>query len=480
MSTRLVFALDIFEDGDARPKQISLLDPAVFGAGVRPFEVVGDEAELADLDAARLTQGVLAVDGTSVAVAGEFLFRAVCSHPVLAAQLQQLLTFPPPDGCPILVSFANHGAENLPFEALYAPATDFPTLTEGARFLGLDGRWPIGRTVRTGTVAQSPPAFAPPLKIVAVLSALGVPAAPEWEALARALQAPGAVPTETLVLVSERPLAETIVGAGVPGVTVELVPGTVALLQARIQLMNPHVLHFFCHGSAAGGGQLQIAFANDRVAGSPVSSLIMDSNDVRRCSTPGKPPIWLAVLNCCSSAQSEDGPADVTGRRLSSLGLQLLQDGAFNAVIGMREPVLDADAACFTGAFYGALLSELQNRVAQGRSGPLLWPALVVPARQEIARRAGNALARTAAADKAWTLPVVFVQDAPFDLPVRVQPAPVAAGEPAGILPVDPQRSARLQIDLLRGILSQLSPDAPASLRAEIEATIAHLGSGSP
>lgn len=234
-----------------------------------------------------------------------------------------------------------------------------------------------------------------------------------------------------LVLASEDELIAAVNDAKLPGVSARPVPHDVGGLQEAIRQFQPHILHFFCHGTADGGGQLRIAIGNDILTGSPTSSIVMEVGDLRACAPSVGDPAWLVLLNCC-----EVGNAG--SPELSSLALRLLQQGVFGAVIGMREPVLDTDAARFTKAFYQGVLADVQQRIAGTRTGPLRWPGLAVAGRIAVARHDAMSLSAAAALHKGWTLPVVFVAFGDFSLTVRqpippgAPPAVVSGGGPNG------------------------------------------------
>jgi hypothetical protein len=74
------------------------------------------------------------------------------------------------------------------------------------------------------------------------------------------------------------------------------------------------------------------------------------SGTLRLTAATGDRP-WLVVLNACESAATGDSGAQ-------SVAVALVYDGV-PAVVGMREPVVSSDAACFTRSFYSTLVATL-------------------------------------------------------------------------------------------------------------------------
>ncbi len=178
------------------------------------------------------------------------------AHPDIAFQLTSALGNKAAN--PVYVRFATKdGVAQLPWEAMWAPSGEV---------LGLDERWAIGRMVTAATGGGPRHTLEPPIRIAAVLSCIGITAAGELAALRKALDAaPGQV--ELFVLASEEQLVTGLqmeIDAGTaPGVQVDLIPSDLAALQQRTRDFGPHVLHFFCHGSIAGGPHIQLAVKSD-------------------------------------------------------------------------------------------------------------------------------------------------------------------------------------------------------------------------
>lgn len=108
---------------------------------------------------------------------------ALTQHPAIEKLLQMLT--PATQVTPIYFNFQKVAdAEQLYWEALYDDAK--------GTFFALDRRWPIGRIAdETATAVQPFYKFEGRLRLAAVLSALGAPAAAEWQNLRQAVAAWG-------------------------------------------------------------------------------------------------------------------------------------------------------------------------------------------------------------------------------------------------------------------------------------------------
>jgi hypothetical protein len=473
---RLVFQLaDSIGLDNTQHVEISLEEPSVFGSMARPFGARAEDPVYLAL------QGPEPVPD-AVKEAGRQLYDAVVMHPELAQYLATALQTQLPQRFPIFVEIATgSGVEALPWETLCTP---------DGNFLGLDERWSIGRIVDGPATATPYWHLSPPLRIAAVLSCLGVPAADEWRALMNAVASAPALDVQLLVVVSEEQLYDQIKaeidGGKAPGALVEFVPAEPEELQSMVRAFRPHLLHFFCHGSADGSPHLQIAVKSDWVVGAPNDSLLLEAREIRDFTAPTNDPPWAVVLNCCESAMAG------SAQDLQSLALRLVYDGGVPAVVGMREPVLSDDASLFANAFYSRLLGDLATYVTGGTAaadssvggkddnGSIDWAQLVVSARTKLAKKnKGLTLSQAAASTKQWTLPVVYVRPAPFAVHLVTAPAPAADKPVTRGLPTKVQspHAVRLQIEAWRGLLAQLPPDAPEDLKNDIEAQLTELTS---
>ena len=289
---------------------IALEEPVVKNTMDRPFLCTVNEAEFAALKAAVL-------QNDSIKQAGGRLFQAVTAHPDIGQHLQTALQAH--ERYPVYVEINTHeGAEALPWEALCSPTGDY---------LGLDARWSLARMVQPPVPAAPFYTLDPPLHIAAVLSCLGISAAGELAALRGAIQAMGNRQVKLFVIASEEQLivdlqAEMAAGTAPEIYAVLPMPGDLASLQGMVSGFRPHVLHFFCHGSAEGTAHIRLALKSDWEAANPTSGLLAEAGDFANFTKPTDDLPWLIVLNCC------EGAAVGTVADAQSLALGIAEAGA--------------------------------------------------------------------------------------------------------------------------------------------------------
>jgi hypothetical protein len=414
---------------------LSLEEPAADGVTI--VQCRGTEPELQELAADPLHAG-------AVLASGRFLFDKLTAHHPIEHELKYAVTKDGPPRQLYLELRAQGAAEAIPWETLCSP---------GNYFLSLDPRWPVTRLVRPVDMGAGVRSFQPPLRVALLLSCLGIPAAPEWRQIWSVL-ASAPFPVEVLALVSEDQLKQEITAIDDPRITVEGVPPQIAPLQQRISQFRPHVIHAFCHGSLEEGAHLELAVASDWVAGRPLRSLVLEPSQLNELSNPAE-ATWLAVLNCCNVG----APVGA----VHSLARDLVQLGPFAAAIAMREPVRPADAFSFSAGLYPGLVTAVQRVVAAaGAATDFDWASMMVEPRRRLCQdqQGPSPFSAKARSTKQWTLPVLYVRSTAFQANLDNRPT---------------TDSDALTLELLRTLRSQLSPDVPASLRADIDARIAQL-----
>jgi hypothetical protein len=443
MMQRLVLQLFSSAGNDGKAHiEFSVVDPPLWDSPTRPLSITATEAEFEALRQASL-------DSDAVRLAGQKLFEALASHPDVGEQLTAALQARPDEHCPVYLQIkTSAGVEDLPWEALCSPRGDF---------LALDERWGLGRVVDSIAAGAPSYTFSPPLRIAAILSCLGVPAADELANLRDAIASVPELATRMLLVISEEELYTTLAEEAPPNIEVRFVPAQLSALQEMVQRFQPHVMHFFCHGTTAADPHLLLAVKSDWIRGTPDKSLAVGAKELRRFTREPAPTPWLLVLNACESA------AAAGQENLQSLASRLLYYGAAPAVVGMREPVLSGDANRLTAAFYRRLLADLRCRLAGGgdEDDTVDWVVrLVVEARNHLAKRDSNVtLDLAAASTKEWTLPVAYVSARP----VKLQ---MASGDPR----------IRLELEALRQLLDGLPPGGGADpLRADARTRIGEL-----
>ena len=379
--------------------------------------------------------------------AGEKLYERLTDHPEFSAALVQAMGTANNGRCPMLIHLdADSEADRIPWEILCAP---------GGIFLGLEPRWSVARVIDSTIPLSGAVAFQPPLRITALLSCLGIPAADEWAALIEAVDETP-VPVEILALVGEPDLEQQIADEGRPNVRVLGVPGPGDDEELRRQVVTfrPHIIHFFCHGSMLDGAHLELATQTDwiRLAAEEqvmVSSLSLEPSQIAALSDPVERP-WLAVLNCCQGAAAEG--------EIHSLASNLVYAGGFPAVIGMREPIASDDASHFSARFYPALFQAV-DRITGGTSGVLDWSGLLVGPRRGLIQRRGGVFSAAAAERHEWTLPVLYLRPEEFLVASR----PTAS--PADLL----------QLDVFQSLRRSAPAGSPPSYVEELDQRIAEL-----
>jgi hypothetical protein len=409
--SRVVFQLSGNAIGGApNGISISLEEPADLEALDQPFQ-------------APPTATVLAPpNGQPMKEQGLALYTAVQAHPRLSLHLGAAL-LSTDERFPVYVEIGpGSGVEGLPWEALCTPT---------GTYLALDKKIALARLVRSRAPEVPFHDLVAPIKIAAVLSCQGETGADELAAIRAAATTAGPDLVRILLLSGEEKLiedalAEIAAGTAPELEAAELIPGTASELGARIAAFDPHILHFFCHGTASPTPRLQIALKDDFVPGAQASGLKLEASqfadfrDIR--NTSDRP--WLVVLNCC-----EGGAADPASTA-RSLALDLTFDGVAAAVIGMREPVTTTVATILTTKLYDALLSDLAGRLTAPAPGVAVvdWARLAVDARDALATDLHRNLSRSdaAASTKEWTLPVVYLRPQQFWVQAKAA-APVAA-----------------------------------------------------
>ena len=366
--------------------------------------------------------------------------RLTSAHGAVREALEASLRAAPGDERPVYFMITAEPAEGLHWEAL---------CTDDGAFMALDRRWPIGRMAHSGRDwwGGAPRPFAPPLRMLAVISALGVDGRPEWKRLYEAVQAvrTAGLPVRLRVLVGEEELLQDLQALPAGEVEVVTLQAGGEALEREVNAFGPHILHFFCHGTTSFGPRLEFATITDRDDDERATgSVVLNASEL--VNLQAMKDLWLVTLNCCEGAKA--------GGEVRSLAHTLVADGGVPAVVGMAEPVDASDAHAFCGAFYGAVLEDIRlavQRAAQG-TAEVEWVRGLYSPRRRLAEQHPEA-----AQNREWLLPVLYVGVAPF----AIQPVP--AEDPAA-------RARRSREALLEEFIKNLGPDAPKSLIDELRA----------
>lgn len=389
---------------------------------------------------------------------GATIWSRLAAHPPVLGALEYALATAQ-EVRPIYFLVNATEAERLSWESLYDGRDNF---------LALDRRWPIGRIAEPIVDQTGPPLeFAPPLRLMAVLSALQVDATRQWQKLrAAALNArANGLDIAIKVVVGQEELQDAIqaeIAAGtLAGTTVHPIPLDLYAFDDLLSGFEPHILHFFCHGVVGfGSAELQLGTVNDWAQEAAVGSLKLPVADLRPMAALRR--VWLVVLNCCSSGESVG--------ELHSMAHDFVANGV-PAAIGMSEPIGAADADTFTEGFYDALIPQLCEALGSengDRHVEIEWSLTMHrPRRQLVAAHnndPGNA--------RQWLLPTLYTRLEPFRVLLR-RPASTLLQEPT----VDPNAAAQRweRAKAVAGMLRALASDTPMATRLEIRDLLADL-----
>jgi CHAT domain len=316
-----------------------------------------------------------------VQAVGKKLFRSLGRHPTVGRAVETALA--QQGGCPIYLRLDSIEAAEYPWESLFDATR--------RRFLALHPQWPIGRII-PAVYRASTRYLAPPVRLVAVLSATGVDAAGEWRSLSRAIEESG-LDVRVRAVVGQRDLFHAIDGAH-DWADVTLLSNERAVAKALTEF-DPHFVHLFCHGTARPTPFVELA--------TPTAHAALES-DVQLGAVWFKdkaPMPLLATLNCCVGASDGDG--------VRGLASALVTEADYAAAIGMREPIEATDAHVLSASFYGAAFRRLKAVFDGGLEQEIEWASSLCDARQALRQAHAGELAPDSAAarHRRWTVPIL-------------------------------------------------------------------------
>lgn len=378
----------------------------------------------------------------AVKLHGHRLLEELETHPAVKMAIQLALMQPPGQTQPVYFHLNEDAAERLCWETLYS---------DEKAFIGLDARWPIGRIADSVVDRRlAPQDFAPPLRVVAILSALNRQAAEQWQALRDAVQVVRAdgLAVEMLVLVGEEDLLATIgdeIAGGLLGTRVVPVPDRTADFEDLLSEFEPQILHFFCHGSASHGvPRLEIATILDWEEGKASGSLKLSVDDLQ--NMPAMADAWLVVLNCCESGRAEENTHSMAHTLVSNV---------VPAAIGTLEPFEVSDAHELCLGFYPQLFQELSDVLGQPHDDSLVeleWATALRGARRSLSEKHDNDPSN----HREWALPVLYARPEPFLLRVP------GAGP---VVSPDTMRVWKQRAEVVAGYLKALPPETGIEVR---------------
>ncbi len=320
-----------------------------------------------------------------VSNAGQELWRELTTNSEINAELARLVQ--KKRGVhPVFIQALTNDGNNLPWEALFETKREF---------LARNSMWPIGR------LAENPHRFRrsldgskayPTLRILAVLSADDVSARSEWDELYdvrndAAQQGPPRLIVCLDVIVSDEQLRDDINGLGEPAseVRAHMLVDEDTIFD-RIKEGEPHIIHFFCHGSAEDDPQLELATISSlEGTGPPV--VITPLSLLNKLNTQCLSNVWQVVLNCCDSGKSTQGGG--------SFAQQLAGDHA-PVAIGMWNPIDADEAHAFCRSYYTGVINKLHSilPLSPGASVEVEWVELLCDPRASIQESAHTSQGR--------------------------------------------------------------------------------------
>lgn len=397
-------------------------------------------------------------DPSAVQEYGKQILRALRKHNAIDQALTNVLMTPNNQVHALLFDVDAGGPEKFFWEAL---------CNEENRFLSLDQRWPIARVADSVAERNIAPyrEFVPPLKLMACLSAIDLPAAPEWERLKGSIadaQKQG-LDVELTILVGERDLLveikDEITAKSLPDkTTVEIIASGSELLTA-IQQAEPHILHFFCHGVIGGGlSWLELGNQNDWLTEEKRGSVRLRIDELANLRAIQK--LWMVTLNCCNGANVAEQPQSMARH---------LVDSGVPAAVGMLEPIDATDAHEFCDGFYSELFDLIRNAVGhaenEGEPSELEWAQALHSARRKMVERLRRQNS-DANSSRQWALPALYVRPERFRL---IMLGVVGGGISDEVSEVDMMRM-RIQAEEVAGFLRALPPhpNTPDSVRTSV------------
>lgn len=404
---------------------------------------------------------------------GQKLGQALCEHPAIKNALDTLLQTPANDVHSLFFNLVSEDAERFHWEALWDPNN---------AFLALDARWPIARIAKSVAERNLPSIreFMPPLRITAVLSAAGISAVPEWDSLEKVVTEARNSGLEIVLtlLVGEEDLLDKIQAAAPPQTTVETITTQVEMEQA-LRRSQPHIVHFFCHGSVSHQRRLMLASFQDWLVSDADGSQVVSSVQLPIKDLVGMEALanaWLVTLNCCEGAKAVENAANGTGEaqqrqreELHSMVRELVATGV-PAAIGMLEPLDASDAHAFCTGLYQSIFTDLQNLLKNAAAKPdveINWAQSLRSARLSVLSRHGNDPNQF----REWTIPALYVRPERFRLSLATvdqtaEPVVAAAASSSD------QRLLMRQVQDVTDILRALPPSTPLSVRQQILALL--------
>jgi hypothetical protein len=402
----------------------------------------GDRVQVT-LDRAQLnyTYDTVEVDlstlpGTTLMERGEAIVALLRQQDPVRQGIESFLNLPPDaEPTPLYFHVRSETADAVAWEQMFAKPLGF---------WALDQRCPMGRIAeRVATVRGR--GFAPPLRVVAVLSAAGRDPRPQLDALRTSI-ANAKLPVRLHVIAGDDELVAAVDG---PGETAELTTGTSPELCRQIAAARPHVLHLLCHGMTV-AGERTLAFASVGDVDAEVDeagSISVPIKDLARELQTCDP--WLVVLAACQTADASAGER-AFAHDLVSLGV--------TATIGMRRLVDLKDTDSFCRELYPEVLAAVRTAVDPAHPGEqtIEWACVLTGPRKVMGGPDPSKV-------DSWLDPVLYVQSE--DLRVYTQTSVMSAEDYSNL---------QGRLDQLRSYLATADPQStPPPVIADVRDKIA-------
>ncbi|MCD5422691.1 CHAT domain-containing protein [Rhodococcus pyridinivorans] len=372
---------------------------------------------------------------------GEMLAAKLCENDAVKTVLQSSLAHQiAPPSKPVYFRVDDDIAHRLSWESLIG----------NGNFLALDDRWPIARIPRGGAVPRDAAGtFVPPLRLVCVLSAVGRSGIEEWNGIYAAVRAARKrLPIHvTLFTGDEERVFDVVEALDDPDVRVRLIGAPAPDVPSLVQLLEstePHILHLFCHGTAAGNERrLEIGSVRDFDRDEEVSSVVVRVEELAKAVA--RTGTWAVVLNTCKGAEAVDDAL--------THAEQVVNNGVPIA-IGMRRQIDAADANAFSAAFYPMVFERLAAALTAGPGDYTIdWVDTLLESR----RRLRDIHGVDPALHDSWTVPVHYTRPGTFTLHV----SPPTTSEPT-------VREELGETRVVGGLVDVLGPDAPLAVLDEL------------
>ncbi len=375
------------------------------------------------------------------------IMAALREHPAVEQAFQSVLQSHAAESQSIHFQITVPEVEQLFWEGIYDEHSD--------RFLALNRQIGIARVTKSLEGLELPTqTYQGPLRIMAVLSAIGIPAQPQWEGLRAAAEQARAdgLDLRLAVMAGERDLVATIQALQLDWVEVHAAPARSSGFEDIVSSFDPHIVHFFCHGKASHGvSELEIGTANSFDHQDSSEALHLDTRSLAQFFKMTQP--WMVVLNSCLGAQSTENSY--------SMAYDLVAEGV-PAAVGMLERLDARDAHRFCGAFYPSLFTKVREAIHNLNGNtevPLEWAETLFNPRRDISQQHGN----NPKDDRQWLLPVLYVRPESFRL--RSQPPDLSATQ---------MQMLQWKVKSVAGMLQMLA-NAPAEAEGKRDQLLAML-----